>query len=137
MSNQELEDDIKSAISGAKVSGSGYHQIACPVCQSKKKKAGFQFTPEKIIYNCFRGSCNASCEYQYGQYMFPKFRNLMDELGVTVNIETKVKNKKLKGKTLPPSLYTPHHYKKLELLDDFVDFNVDKHWWFTKMMEDR
>ncbi|MBT8449368.1 MAG: hypothetical protein KJO69_06740, partial [Gammaproteobacteria bacterium] len=58
----ELEDNIKSAIPDARVSAKGFHLIRCPVCQSKAVKAGFKFEPDKIVYNCFRGSCNAKGE---------------------------------------------------------------------------
>ena len=133
-----LEDDIKSAIGNVKQSGSGFYNLHCPVCKSKAKKGGFKFETDKIIYNCFRGSCDAQCEYVYGEYMYPKFRHLMDELGVDVPLELKLGNKKLKNKsTLNPSLYTPHHYKSVELMDDFIDYDPEKHWWFRDLLKDR
>lgn len=133
----ELEDNIKSAIPDARVSAKGFHLIRCPVCQSKAVKAGFKFEPDKIVYNCFRGSCNAKGEYVYGEPMYKWFRNLMDLLGVEIPIGLRVGKTKKKDVTELPAIYEKHYYKGLTIPDDFVDYDPEKHWWFKNMLDER
>lgn len=79
-----LQNLIEQTVDLSERSPSGFHPIACPVCGSDEKKGGFRFDHDKIIYNCFRASCDASCVYEEGRYVSKRFRRLMDSINVQI-----------------------------------------------------
>lgn len=134
----ELEDIIKSSVSFVDVTSSGFHTMKCPVCNDTKVRGGFAFFPDRIAYNCFRGKCDASTEYRYGDYMPRRFRNLMDVLSVDVPIELKLNNKKPKVfDKLNEELYEKHSYNTIEIPSDFVQYHPDYHYWFDDFLKER
>jgi len=134
----ELEDNIKSAIGNCDVSSSGYYQLKCPVCNDHTKRAGFKFESDRIIYNCFRGKCDASTEFEYNSGMYKKFRHLMDVFGVDIPIELRLNKKKIKPiEKLDEALYEKHSYDTIEIPSDFVRYNPDYHYYFSDFLESR
>jgi hypothetical protein len=137
----QLEDDIKAAVHFHKTSATGFNTLKCPVCNDQKVRAGFRFDSDKIVYNCFRGKCDASTEYVYGQPMYKKFRHLLDVIGVRLDAKTALESKQSKYKTpktiLDPELYDEHKYETLELYKSFEEYNPKKHWWFQRFLYDR
>ena len=135
----ELEDQIKAnPLIDSTASASGYHQLVCPICSDHKKRAGFKFDSDKIIYSCFRGKCDASTEYVYGDGMYKKFRELMNTLSVDIPIELRLNKKKTKSiEKLNEELYEKHTYDTVELPDDFVEYHPDYHYWFDDFLKER
>lgn len=134
----ELEDNIKSVLGGCDVSSSGYYQLKCPVCNDHTKRAGFKFESDKVIYNCFRGKCDASTEHEYGQPMYKKFRHLMDVFGVEIPLELRLNKHKPKSiEKLNKDLYEKHSYDDLEFPEDFINYSPEFHYWFDDFLKDR
>lgn len=88
-----LENKIKSKLLLQYKNPSGFYPVRCPICNSKEKKGGFKFTPDQIVYNCFRASCNSSCVYEEGTYVSKKFRKLMNAIGVDIPVKTLYANR--------------------------------------------
>jgi hypothetical protein len=136
----QLEDDIKNAVTFNKISATGFHSLKCPVCGDKKERAGFQFSDEKIVYNCFRGSCDAPCEYVYGEYMSNRFKHLMEVIGVQLDLKVTIENKKKKvdiKSKINTDIYEKHSYKTIRPFRSFDDYVPDKQWWFREFLKDR
>lgn len=137
----QLEDDIRSAVHFHKTSATGFNTMKCPVCHDKKVRAGFRFESDKIVYNCFRGKCDASCEYVYGEPMYKKFRAVLEAIDVRPDVQTSINSRGSKYKVaktvLNPDLYEEHEYKTLELYKSFEDYDPKHHWWFRNFLDDR
>ena len=134
-----LEDQIKAnPLVDQSPSSSGYNQLVCPMCNDHKKRAGFAFHPDRIVYSCFRGKCDASTEYVYGEAMYKKFRGLMDVFGVDIPIELRLNRQKAKPiEKLNEELYEKHTYDDIELPNDFVKYHPDYHYWFDAFLKKR
>lgn len=96
------------------------------------------FTPESVVYNCFRGKCDASCAYELGGYVTKKFRRLMESLGVKIPVELLVAKKKSEMAALMEDeshLYKKHSYKAIELPEGFVPLEKSKNRSFKEHAE--
>lgn len=135
----ELADNIIAALGSCEVSASGYHQITCPVCGDYKKRAGFSFQADKIVYSCFRGKCDASSEYVYGDPLYPKFREILTALGVDIPIELRAKRpkKNITYEVLDEDLYEKHTYDTIELPSDTICYNNISHYWIADYLKSR
>lgn len=134
----ELEDNIKSAIGNCDISSSGYYQLKCPVCNDHTKRAGFKFESDRIIYNCFRGKCDASTEYEYNSGMYKKFRNLMNVFNVEIPLELRLSKQKSKTiEKLNEELYEKHSYDTVEIPIKSVSYHPDYHYWFSDLLKER
>lgn len=117
----QLVTDIMSHAGLDRPEATGFYAIHCPVCrENEKKTGGFKFEYDLIVYNCFRGKCDASCVYKTGQPISRKFKNLMQTIGVTIPVELRlVKSSFQKTMAeLDKALYTPHKYKQCEIFPD-------------------
>lgn len=116
----ELTHRIKTAASLGSPTGSGFHTILCPMCNDTQwGRSGFKFEDDMIIYNCFRGRCNATCVYKEGEFVSKKFRLLMEAIDVELPLEAIATNQKAKEKakqTLNQELYeyVPLHDVELQ-----------------------
>ena len=122
MSNVDLLwNDIARHHDIKTVSSTGYHTIKCPMCNDDQVRAGFNNNGDSIIYNCFRGSCDANTVFNFEDgYMTHKFRNLMKEMHIQVPIDLLLSNDKRKAlNTFNTELYEEHSYNKIELLQQF------------------
>jgi hypothetical protein len=133
----ELEENIKTSVIFHSIAATGFHTLKCPVCNDTRIRAGFVFESDRVVYNCFRGKCDASGEYVYGQYMSRKFRQLMRTLDVEIPVEVRLNNKKQVQHEYDKSLYEQHSYKAIELPEDVVEYDPYKHYWFEEMLSDR
>lgn len=106
----ELVSDIKFAGNLSAPEASGFYALHCPVCGKKPKKTGgFRFEGDSIIYNCFRGSCDATCVYTLGEFVSKKFKNLMSCMNVRIPVELSIKKSSLADsikRELEAELYT-------------------------------
>lgn len=124
----DLEQNILSAIGFPKQSATGFYQVKCNVCGDTQTRAGFKFESDKVIYNCFRGKCDASCEYSYGGYLSKRFRRVMDAYGVQIPPELLLRNKSPSlEETLNKALYEPHTFSDVDLPDDFELYDPTVH----------
>lgn len=135
----ELEDNIRSAVSFSEITATGFHTLKCPVCNDTRTRAGFRFEIDKIVYNCFRGKCDASTEYEYDSTgMYKKFRELMSVFSIDIPISLRAQHRKKKTVTkLNEKLYEEHHYDDLKLPSDFVQYHPDYHYWFDDFLKKR
>lgn len=119
--------------------GSGWYSINCPVCkETRTRTGGFMFTPESVVYNCFRGKCDASCAYELDGYVSKKFKRLMETLGVKIPVELLVAKKKSEMAALMEDeshLYKKHSYKAIELPEGFVPLEKSKNRSFREHAE--
>lgn len=117
----QLITDIKASSGLDHQEATGFYAIYCPVCNKKTKKTGgFKFEDDKIVYNCFRGSCDASCVYTYGEYISKKFKHLMSCIGVTIPAELRVVRNSIQDqikRELESSLYEKVSYKNISKPD--------------------
>lgn len=118
-----LTSDIMSHLDRRE--GSGWWSIHCPVCKEQRTRTGgFSFEDDTIIYNCFRGKCDANCQLKHGEYVSKKFKNLMLCMGVSIPVELLVarkdKSKLAAALADDDHLYKKHSYKAIQPPDGFV-----------------
>lgn len=112
-----LKQQIESSISLGHETPKGFQPCYCPVCKDYKKRAGFKFEDDRIIYNCFRGKCNASCGYQVGDYVTKKFKYLMKCLQVEIPLEAFTENNKAQSHvedSLEEHRFKKHSYNEYQ-----------------------
>jgi len=135
---QQLISDIQSVV-GSNVSGSGFITCTCPICHSKSK-GGFKFENDTIVYNCFKAKCDSTCSISDNEPVYPKFKALMDTMGIDIPLELRIKSKGKTNKvkeTINEKLYTYHKYESVKLPDDFIDYDPEYYWWFANLLEER
>ena len=119
--------------------GSGWWSITCPVCkETRTRTGGFMLTPESVVYNCFRGKCDASCSYELNGYVSKKFKLLMETMGVKVPVELLIAKKKSELASLlndESHLYVKHNYKNIDPPEGFVPFEKAKNKSFKQKAE--
>ena len=116
MAIKQLQQDIESRLTLSPPNSSGFQYTDCPVC-GRQMKGGFKFEDDKIVYNCFRASCDSSTVLTEGEYVPKKFRSLMDKIGVQIPTELLYSNSKSKTKfqsLLDSNLYERFNYKPLD-----------------------
>ena len=118
-------------------SSSGFYQLVCPSCRKHRKAAGFKFEIDKIIYQCFRGTCDATTVYEYGKPMYKKFRNILNLLNIEIPLNLKLSPTTKNTKTFDENLYESHTYNKIILPSNFEKFNRDKHRYFADYLDRR
>ena len=134
----ELEQRIRShPLLDSTPSATGFYQLVCPACNDYKKRAGFRFENNKIVYSCFRGKCDASTEYVYGEPMYKKFRYLMHVMGIDIPVEYSLLKTKKKKVTIDGNLYEPHYFKQVSLPDGCVEYNSEEHIQISEWIEER
>lgn len=126
----QLSFDIRSRLD--RVEATGWHSCFCPVCkETSRRTGGFLFEPDSITYNCFRGKCDATTRYVFGEYVPKKFKALMQEMHIQIPIPllTVKKKSKLAEKLeeVDDRLYKRHDYKTVMIPDGFVPFDQSKH----------
>lgn len=134
----ELESDIKLTV-GDDCNSAGFHPIFCPVCgNSGIKKGGFKFESDKIVYNCFRASCDATCVYTKGEYIPKKFKQLMELLGVDIPLTLRMVNTKKHRKLFEEvdERFVKNSYKNFTFPSKVRNLtSKDYHW--LRLIEDR
>ena len=119
----KLQQDITSAVGAIRPEATGFYAIHCPICKKMDRKTGgLKFESDKIIYNCFRGSCDASCVYEVGEFFPKKFKNLMDTIGVKIPMLLRVKKHSVADvvkKQLDREKYEQNEYKQMDFPDDW------------------
>jgi len=111
----ELQDEIKLKAGLGSPEATGWYACQCPVCKNTRKTGGFMFEDDKVIYQCFRASCDSNCGLTQGEYVSKKFRTLMDILGINVPIELLTAKKKTKLlETVEDDRFEKHRYKQIE-----------------------
>lgn len=86
-------------------------------------------SPESVVYNCFRGKCDASCSYELAGYVSKKFKRLMESMGVRIPVDLLVAKRKSELATLledESHLYKKHTYKNIQPPEGFVPFSKSK-----------
>lgn len=134
----ELIQDIHNYAGLSAQEATGFYAIHCPVChKTSKKTGGFKFEDDSIIYNCFRGRCNASCVYKLGEPISYKFKHLMSSVGVTIPVQLRAVKSSFQKKmqeALDSSLFVKHSYSDIsDHLDEIGDcceyeFGLDDFW---------
>jgi len=132
----ELENNIREVVSFKKFSGSGFNTLKCPMCNDNKIRAGFKFDSDRIIYQCFRGKCDATTVYEYGKYMNRKFKDLMKTLNVNVPIDLLTNNIKAKKEltSIDKKLYNKITYHEIKLKPQFEPVSSKK---FRSILQER
>ena len=141
---EDLIRDISLSI-GSGSTGTGFHPINCPMCKNaneKVKKGGFKFESDKIIYNCFKGKCDATVVYEKGSYVPRKFRDLLDRLGVKVPIAlttASMNRTKKVSEALDEDLYKKNSYKQVKFHDGIVPLDSvgGRADWFRTVIKNR
>lgn len=134
MTNIEKEfDNLKQEIIYKANLGSqeatGFHAVHCPICKkTDRKTGGFKLEHDKIVYHCFRGSCDASTVLELAQPPSRKFRALMEAIDVEIPLELRMVKSSFQRQmeTLNDDLFKKHYYKDVKKLPDFVSFDEGK-----------
>lgn len=137
----KLVDDIRSCGLDLHPEASGFLSVYCPICgKTNKRTGGFRFEPDTIVYNCFRGSCDASCVYREGEPISRKFRRLMDDIGVTIPPKLRMVRSSLQRELekVDSDLYVEHRYHRATFPDaTLTPLTDDKtklgQWWRNEM----
>lgn len=137
--NKDFNNLISDIIGSANLDrqeATGFYALHCPICNKEDRKTGgFKFENDQIIYNCFRGSCDASTVYTLDQPVPRKFKNLMDTIGVRIPMPLRsVRNsvQKMMQHELDKEFYEENHFKEIEipeeweLLSDATGFFAEK-----------
>lgn len=134
----DLVLDIRSNIQGEETA-SGFYAVFCPMCENKnqsQRKGGFKFDGDRIGYSCFRGSCDANTVYSKSGPIPRKFRELMDEIGVTIPIQLRAHARKGRRKleeelderfekNTYKTLIMPSHFSE-DLSNYWIDYLVER-----------
>lgn len=127
---QELVSDVHMRAGLGGQESTGFYAINCPVCKKMSRKTGgFKFEADSIIYNCFRGSCDSSCVYTVDEPVSKKFKNLMEEIGVEIPVELRLKRKKSTVSDLDKDLYKSHYYADIPELEHSVPILDSRKIW--------
>jgi len=121
-----IETDFDNLVNDIKYSGfvnsqeaTGFFSLHCPICgENKKKTGGFKFESDKIVYNCFRGSCDANTVYERGNGIPKKFKALMGAINVTIPPTLRVRQfqqKLVTQEEWDERLLKPHTFKPISL----------------------
>ncbi len=140
---EKLKSDIISHAGLVRPEATGFYSLYCPVCQKESKKTGgFVFQEDSIGYNCFRGSCDASCVYEVGNPIPRKFRRLMDTIGVTIPLDlrmVKSSMQKAMEAEVDADLYEEHRFNEMQVPKGWVPLDdaptTNREYWedfFTK-----
>lgn len=124
-----LVQDIVNKASLSQKEATGFFAVYCPICKKMEKKTGgFKFEDDKVVYNCFRGSCDASCVYELGKPVSRKFKALMESINVMTPVELRmVKSSFQKAmESLDEDLYKKNKYRHIQFPDGFVPFDDGK-----------
>ena len=126
----KLKDDISFSLNLSNPNSSGFMYVDCPIC-GRRQKGGFKFESDKVIYNCFRASCDSSSVLTEGEYVSKKFRNLMDTIDVQIppSLLLGTNNTKNKFKELlDEDLYDEFIYESLDVssFDSLKNFNGEQ-----------
>lgn len=128
---QNLQSDIKMHGHLSSPEATGFYAMHCPICRKEDRKTGgFKFEADKIVYNCFRGSCDASTVYELGNYIPRKFKALMREMSITIPMGLRLQKSATGIKTkrvLDASLYKEHVYKQQDIPEGWVPIFESEH----------
>lgn len=138
----ELQDLILKSVKLGIKTGTGFREIVCKVCKDHRKRAGFMFKEDgTIVYNCFRGKCDASCVFTPGEPMSGKFKHLLYVYGVKLPpemaLELSVTKPAAPAKVLNPVIYEEHHYRTTELPAYFMRYDPKAHWLAREYLAER
>jgi hypothetical protein len=120
----KLQQDISANAGLGRAEATGFYTLNCPVCKKMDRKTGgFKFENDKIVYNCFRGSCDASCVYELDNFVPKKFKNLMEIIGVKIPMLLRVKKHSASDivkKQLDREKFEVNEYKEMQHPEDWV-----------------
>lgn len=130
-----------SSLAHGDTSGSGFHTVHCPICKNTgEKKAGFKLEGDKIVYNCFRGSCPLKATvYEKGEFVPRKFKDLAEAFDIDIPpvlITTGRKNNKM-FKKQDSDLYERNVYKDMRWRESLVPLEETKNKHFPRLIEER
>ena len=123
---EQLKQDIIPHAGLGSPEATGFYAVHCPICKkSDKKTGGWKFEHDKIIYNCFRASCDASTVYEEGNPVPRKIKRLCEEYGVKIPPELLMvrTNFHKELEKLNEELYKEHTYKQVPRPDGAVPFD--------------
>ena len=126
----KLVSDLQIRASLITQEATGFYAVHCPICgENNRKTGGFKFESDQIIYNCFRGSCNANCVYTLGQPVSKKFRKLVDCYGVKIPADLNLIRSSVSKQldSLDDDLYKEIVYKSFPPCDEMVPFAKSNH----------
>jgi hypothetical protein len=112
----KLKDDISTSLNLSSPNSSGFMYTDCPIC-GRKQKGGFKFENDKIVYNCFRASCDSSSVLTEGEYVSKKFRKLKESIGISIPPSLLLGNQKSQSRfreLLDSDLYEEFQYEQLD-----------------------
>ena len=135
---QDLVSDIQMNAGLSSQEATGFYMIHCPVCKKNDRKTGgFKFEHDHIIYNCFRGKCDATCVMTEGEPVSRKFKTLMKTIGVDIPASLLVKKQSLADKiqSLDHDLYVENSYKPVVFSDGKLVDALPSYW--IKRLENR
>lgn len=128
----KLVADIHSGADLRNREATGFYAVHCPICQKMDKKTGgFKFENDSIIYNCFRGSCDATCVYHEGEPLSKKFKNLMKAINVQIPmslIMVKSSFRRELEESLDDRLYKKHSFKPIDFEEGLLTDMIPEFW---------
>jgi hypothetical protein len=125
-----LEDAIRQSVDLGQPNASGFYAVKCKVCDDYKVRGGFKFESDgKIVYNCFRGKCDATSVYNPEEPITYKFKQVLKAFGVDIPTDIKLQQRQSrKPFTYDKELYQPHQYVNVELpTKHMVAYDPAKH----------
>lgn len=118
----ELKDSIRDSINHRGLSASGFYIVRCLVCDDHKVRAGWKLEGDTIIYQCFRGRCDATIVYQRGSNPSRKFRKILDAYGITLPADIKLHSINQPKEEVNDNLYEKHSYSSCQLPTYFYPY---------------
>lgn len=130
-----LKERIEDSLDQDVISATNFHQVRCPVCDDYKVRAGFKFSHNEIVYNCFRGKCDASSVLVKGEEPSYKFKKVMHAFGVHIPEELLLLGKSAIRED--PDLFKKHKFKDHEVPDNFYYYRRDRHPEIAEILDER
>lgn len=138
----KLKDDIQTFANLSSATSTGFAEVKCPICasQGKVRTGGFKFEHDKIIYNCFSASCEATCVYEYEQPISRRFRSLMGEYGVQIPVSLRAKKSQFQKemeRVLRSEMYEEHKYESIPTPRGWIPLTEEHGEWYQHFIKRR
>lgn len=126
-----LFQEILDTLELTEKTATGFYPVKCEVCHDTKKRGGFHQEPDgTIVYNCFRGKCNATTVWNPSEPFHRGIRRVLKAFHVEIPMEIRLSDPAIPPaakRSLDSELYTEHTYHMMSLPTGAIALNPNVH----------
>ena len=117
LNQQEIVSQIESIPDIEYTNSKGWMNLKCRCCNDYKTRAGFKIESDKVIYKCFRGRCQVTNVYKFGDKPSSYTVELFRIYDIDFNGELLSSVSDNEGKALDKRYYEKPEYEYIEFPD--------------------